>query len=63
MKGIVRILFLITFAYVVGWAVFAVLYYVIPPLVAIMVNLTIAVVVWVLICTTYGLAKLFKKGI
>ena len=62
MKSFIRTLAVITLAYIVGWAFFAAVYYLVSPIISVVVNLAIAAVVWIFICAWDWILELFRKG-
>ena len=61
MKSFIRTLAVITLAYIVGWAFFAAVYYLVSPIISVVVNLAIAAVVWFFICAGDWILELFRK--
>ncbi|MBQ7833103.1 MAG: hypothetical protein IJ336_05955 [Lachnospiraceae bacterium] len=49
-------------AYIVGWAFFAAVYYLVSPIISVVVNLAIAAVVWIFICAWDWIMEMFRKG-
>lgn len=62
MKNFIRTLAAITLAYIIGWAFFAAVYYLISPIISVVVNLSIAAVVWIFLCLGDWIMELFGKG-
>lgn len=61
MKNFIRTLVAITLAYIVGWAFFAAVYFLISPIISIVVNLSIAAVIWIFLCLGDWILELFRK--
>ena len=62
MKSFIRTLAAITLAYIVGWGFFAMVYYLVSPIISIVFNLSIAAVVWIFLCIGEWIYELCKKG-